>query len=277
MNLSYRNSKNAEAIANFWGKSLDKPDWYKIEAKSDEEIEIFIYDVIGYPYTDVSGLIQYLGSVKDKKILIRINSPGGDVFDGMALYNAIAAHPGGVITRIESLAASIGSVIAVAGKEVQAYKNTMMMIHNSWVLAMGNQYGLQEIIEIMQKVDENLIEAYTGKSKMGKREVAQMMKDTTWLNAKEMKEKGLIDTIIDGKAVRAQFDISVFSCVPEELSEEINIRGLEQALRDAGLSKSKAKAVLARGWSALENEAEEEEVSAQIKKVIKIITKGGSN
>lgn len=275
MKLNYRNQKNAEAVAKFWGKSLDNPEWYKIKALSDDEAEILIYDVIGWPYNDISELVRNLAEIKAKTITVRINSPGGDVFDGVSLFNTLVNHSAKIITRVEGLAASIASILAMAGKEVQAYKNTMMMIHDPWVFAVGNQYDFRELADILEKIGGNLLDIYTGKTKSGKKEMAQMMKDETWMTAKEAKEKGFIDTILEsGKAIKAQFDLSIFANVPDDLiaddNHEPTIRDLEKALRDAGLSKNNAKATLARGWKA---GSAEEEAEACLKTLA--IIKGG--
>ena len=81
MKLNYRNSKNADAIAAYWNKPLNKPEWYSINVLDGDVTEIFIYDVIGWPYNDVGELVRFMAGIKDKPILARINSPGGDYFD----------------------------------------------------------------------------------------------------------------------------------------------------------------------------------------------------
>lgn len=257
MKLSYRNSRNAEAVARFWGKALDKPDWYSVKDQSDDEAEIMIYDVIGWPFNDANELVRSIGAMKTKALTVRINSPGGDVFDGTAIFNALANHPAKVTTRVEGLAASMGSVLAMAGKEIQAYSNTWMMIHDPWVLAMGNQYELREIADVLEKIGGNLLDIYTGKTKSGKKEMKQMMADETWMTAKEAQEKGFIDTILSsGKAAKAQFDLGVFMNAPDGLSaeregKELDEREIERALRDAGASRSFAKAMVADRFKAL--------------------------
>lgn len=215
MKLSYRNQKNAEAISRILNKPLDKPDWFKVQAKDNGDAEILIYDFIGWPYNDPRELIAALSGMDS--VTVRINSPGGDVFDGMAIYNAFQSHKGNVTTRIEGVAASMASVIALAGKKVQAYDNTMFMIHNAWGLVIGNQYDLREGADILEKIDGNILNVYYDKSKVGKRELSDMMKAETWLTAKEAKEKGFIDVIVDGKAVKAQFDLSIFAHAPHKI------------------------------------------------------------
>lgn len=248
---TYRNAKNADAVSRFWGKSLDKPDWYSVKALAEDEAEILIYDIIGWPYNDANELVRAIAAIKAKTITVRINSPGGDVFDGTAIFNALANHTARVVTRVEGLAASMGSVLAMAGKEVQAYQNTMLMIHDPWVLAMGNHYDLREIADLLEKIGGNLLDIYVGKTKTGKREMKQMMAATTWMTAKEAEEKGFVDTVLtSGKAAKAQFDLSMYANVPEDLlgfkaGRELTEREIERALRDAGASRSFAKAIAA--------------------------------
>lgn len=251
MQHKYRNQKNAEIMAAYWGKSLAKPDWYEVKAQADDAAEIMIYDVIGWPFNDASELVRHIAGLKGKAIKVRLNTPGGDVFDGMAIFNALKAHDGKVTVVIESLAASMGSIIALAGAEVQAYSNSMMMIHEPWGYVAGNQYELRDIADVLEKMSANMIDIYASESNVGKRDVKAMMKAETWMTAKEAKEKGFIDTVLEsGKAAKAQFDLSVFSNVPDDIlsaqpecGRELSAREIEHALRDAGASRNFARAV----------------------------------
>lgn len=274
MKLNYRNSKNAEAVAKFWGKPLDRPDWYKIEALSEDEAEIIIFDIIGFPFNDAAELVRTLAGMKQKTITVRINSPGGDVFDAVAIFNALQSHPSKIITRVESLAASAASLIALAGKQVQAYQNAILMLHEPWVYSAGNQYDLREIAEILGKISENMVDIYTGNSNVGKKEIREMMKAETWLNAKEAKEKGFIDTILDGKTAKAQFDLSMFAHVPDGIEgaragRDLTEREIERVLRDAGASRSFAKAVAAgRSGGTLGDQRDVEDLRDTLKSII---------
>ena len=276
MKLAYRSEKNAEAVARFWGKSLEKPDWYRIEAKdTDDTAEIIIYDVIGWPYNDAFDLVRSLGSIKAKNITVRINSPGGDVFDGVAIFNALKDHDARVTTKIEGLAASMASVVALAGDEVQAHKNAMYMIHDPWVLAAGNQYDLREIADILQKIGGNMLDIYYDKSSIGKRELKAMMKEETWFTAQEAKERGLIDTVLDVGAAKAKFDLSIYANVPDELEESdregatLSKQEIERALRDAGASRSFAKSIAARRSNGY-SQRDVGSVKADIGKILKL-------
>ena len=274
MKLSYRSIKNAEATARYWNKSLDKPDWYEIEALSDDEAEILIYDVIGWPFNDAAELVRALAEMKQKTITVRINSPGGDVFDSMAIFNVLQSHKSKIVTRIESLVASSASFIALAGKEVQAYKNAMMMIHDPWVFAIGNQYELRETADILEKVSGNMVDIYVSESNVGKKEVKAMLKAETWMTAKEAKEKGFIDTIVDGKAIKAQFDLSMFANAPDDIlsvqdsGRELTRKETERALRNAGASRDYARAMAAKGAGASDIDVEMIEDLLKLKMLI---------
>ena len=276
MNLSYRNQKNAEAVSRFWGKPLDRPEWYKIEASANDQAEILVYDVIGWPYNDAGDLVRYVNSLGDKDILVRLNTPGGDVFDGMAIFNALANHKGKVTIRIEALAASMGSVLAMAGKEIQAYFNTMMMIHDPWIYTAGNQYELREMADLLEKISGNMLDVYAGRSKIGKREMKEIMKAETWYTAKEAKEKGFIDTILEtGKAAKAQFDLTMYTNAPDGIcsieGRDLTEREIERALRDAGASRSFAKAIVAERFKPLRDA----ELKAEAESLIQKIHNGG--
>lgn len=253
MNLNYRNERNAKIIAAIYNKHLDKTDWYKIENVADDEADVLLYDYIGWPFNDEREFVQMLSGLKQNKITIRINSPGGDVFSANAIYNAIKAHPSKPITRIESLAASAASYIAMAGSQKQAYKNTMLMIHEPMTGMWGNQYELRETADILEQISGQMIDMYADNTNIGKREIKEMLKAETWMTAKVAKEKGFIDTIIEaGKGAKAAFDLSIFANLPDEFKAEgkpkdtITEKELEKAIRDVyGLSHKEAKTALA--------------------------------
>ena len=276
MKLSYRNDKNARFISEFYNKPLEKPDWYKVENVTDDEAEIIVYDYIGWPYNDAADFVRAIRGITSQKITIRINSPGGDVFDGIAIANAIASHPSKPITRIESLAASAASYIAVSGHEKQAYKNTMIMIHEPMTGLWGNQHDLRDVADILKQINEQMIDIYADNTNVGKRELKSMLKDETWMTASVAKEKGFVDTILNaGSSAEAKFDLSMFANIPDEFKpkaeplKEPNIRDIENLLREAGgLSKNKAKAVLARGWKAISDDNSFDDVTDVAKQAL---------
>jgi len=246
--LSYRNEKNAHAISAYWGKPLDKRDWYEIKSLSEDQTEVMIYDIIGFPWNDTSELVRALAGITTKEILVRISSPGGDIFDSLSIFNVLSSHKSKIVTRNEALAASAASILMLAGKERQAYKSSMTMIHEPWAVMAGNQHEVREMADVLGKITDNMVDIYSANTHIGKREWKEMMaKGETWWNAKEMKENGFIHTILDGKPIKAEFDLSIFSNLPEEFKsdKEPTEREIERLLRDGGVSNKKAKAILA--------------------------------
>ena len=245
MKFQYRTERNARAMAASWGKAIEDKAAYSIKSLSDDDYELFIFDVLGWPFNDINAMIREVSSIKAKNLLVRLNSPGGDAIDTFALYHELKNHQAKVTVRIEALAASAASFLALAGDEVQAYPSSLMMIHNCWVMAVGNRFEFAEISDILEKIDTNMQDIYTAKTKIGKREMAGIMKAETWMNAKEMKDSGFIDTIIDGKAAKAEFDLSIYANAPDWYrATEPTEREKERALRDVGFSQKEAKAIL---------------------------------
>lgn len=249
--MKYRNRKNAEAIARIWGRSLDQASEWQIKALDADTTEIILYDVLGWPFNDISELIHNLAAITTPKIRVRINSPGGDAFDGLAFYNALNTHPAQVTTRIEGMAASIASIIAMAGDPVEIHQNAMLMIHEPWIFAMGDQYELREIADFLQKISVNLVRIYyakSGGSKSSEREqLEQDLKDETWFSAADALARGLVDTVLDEPAVQTAFNVSIYDHAPEwcqSEGRELDEREIERALRDAGGSRSFAKSIV---------------------------------
>lgn len=290
MNLKYRNQRNAEIIAAYWKKPLDKPDWFTIQAATaTAPAEAFIYGPIGWPYVCEDELVRALSAMRDEPILARINTPGGDAFAGIALMNCFANHPGGVTARIESMAASIGAVIPMGCRKVEAYSNSMMMIHNSWIITAGNRVELLEVADILEMVDENIMESLVKKTKIGKKEMRDMLAAETYMNAATMKAKGFIDEILpSGKAAKAIFDLPIFANLPDEFKAEGGggepiVRKYEKALRDVGASKNEARTILARGLKSVNDQTEKDErdakelvqyltIASELKKLTSILT-----
>ena len=278
-NLSYRTKHNAKVIAAQWGKSPnDRADWYKIEDKADGA-EILIYDVIGFPFVEAKQFIKDLNAIKAKTITVRINSPGGDVFDGVAVYNALKNHPAKITTRIEGLAASIASVIALAGDEVHAYANTMYMIHDPWVMAVGNQEDLRSIADVLEKIGGQLADIYTGKTGLEADTIKEMMHTETWMTAQEGKGLGFVDKVLDGegKTAKAKYDLkNIYSNVPEDLSFEAQLktftaREIERVLIEAGASRAYAKMVAARGCTGVIDDHRDDDEDAIINTLLQTI------
>lgn len=233
------------------------PDLKIVRDEGSDEAEILIYDEIGFWGILAADFKRTLAQVDAKTIHVRINSPGGSVFDGIAIYNALREHPAKVITHVDSLAASIASVIALAGDEIKIAKNAYMMIHEPWTITIGNAEQLRKDAGLLDKFSQTILDVYAGKSSETPEELKALMKEETWLTADEALDLGLVDQVVDTSDVKAEFDLSVFSHAPAALAgsgskEAPTIKDLERSLRDAGLSRSAAKAVIAAGYKALD-------------------------
>lgn len=255
----------------------------KFEAKKDDKgTTIELYDEIGFWGTDARAfrakLKEATGDIK-----LRINSPGGDVFDGIAIYNDLLAYDGKVTVEVVGLAASIASIIAMAGDEIVIADNAMFMIHNAWTIAVGNRHDFGETAAVLAKIDDALARTYAARTSTGIRAIKQMMDDETWLTAKEAKDAGFATAIGTSAEPKAKFDLSVFASVPSSLmwdegadNQSPTKRDLERALtQDAGWSRSKARAAL-RGLEASNDEPLQDAGGVELQKLADALAKARS-
>jgi ATP-dependent Clp protease protease subunit len=196
--------------------------WYSIKAKA-QDAEIWIYEEIGNFWGEgVSAKsfaedLKALGKVNN--IFLHLNSPGGIVWDGIAIYNLLKQHQARVNVSIEGLAASIASVVAMAGDEITMAENAMMMIHNPWGLTIGNAGDHRAAADMLDKIGDSIILAYLDKQKKTmpdegmdpqKKKMAGLMDAETWMSAQEAMDHGLIDKITQSLDMAASFDLSKF-------------------------------------------------------------------
>lgn len=189
--------------------------WFDIQSKASapEEAEIFLYDEIGGFGVNAKGFIDSVRQMNPKKITLRINSPGGSVFDGLAIYNFLKERD--VTVQIDGLAASIASVIAMAGKEVKIAGNGFLMIHNPWGGAMGEAEDMRQTADLLDKIRDSLIGTYAEKTGKEHEKIKEWMENETWFSAQEAKENGFVDSITDEIAFSAS--VRGFSKAPDAL------------------------------------------------------------
>ncbi len=190
--------------------------WYEFKADaSKNQTEVFIYDSIGGFGISASTFIAHLQTVPAAhRLVVRIHSPGGSVLDGNAIFNALKAHPGGVTTQIDGLAASMASVIAIAGKPARMAENGLLMIHNVSGWAEGDAEEMRQMADLTEKVQETIVQAYIDRTGISRRKIMKMMDDETWLDAAEAKELGFVDEIGAPLKMAASFDLSRFRNAP---------------------------------------------------------------
>jgi ATP-dependent protease ClpP protease subunit len=166
--------------------------------------ELMIYGDIGESFwgdsvtaSDVKKLLDGM----DGDVTVRINSPGGSVFDGFAIYNLLRAHNGSVTVHVDGLAASAASVIAMAGDEVIMGAASMLMIHDPWTMAVGDSGEMRKTAETLDKIRDSIVDAYASKaSDVDREEIARMMAEETWMTATEAQSMGFASKTEEGGA-----------------------------------------------------------------------------
>jgi len=174
----------------------------KIVNKSATEAEIVIYAPIGQDYWGDGSMIsakdfsKQLSALSDSvnTINVRLNSPGGDVFDGVAIYNRLKQHKAKKIVHIDGLAASIASIIALAGDEIIMGEGALYMIHLPWTVSMGDRTDFDNTINRLMDVEEQMLGIYAKKTKLDKNEIRLMLEQETWMNADEAISNKFVDS-----------------------------------------------------------------------------------
>ena len=184
--------------------------WFTISNKASESAaEIDIFDEIGLWGITAKDFATALKDVPaDRDIVLRINSPGGAVWDGFTIYNLLAERRERVTSVVLGLAASMASVIMLAGKQVKAADNATIMIHNPWVFIGGESEELRKMADLLDKLRGSLINAYAKKTGKKDDEVSEAMDATTWFTAAEAKDWGLVDEVTESMKVAASFDLT---------------------------------------------------------------------
>jgi ATP-dependent Clp endopeptidase proteolytic subunit ClpP len=236
--------------------------WYTINAKADKA-EIWIYEMIGEDFWTGGGVTaksfqKELSGIKASQIDLHINSPGGVVFDGVTIYNLIKQHPATVTTYIDGLAASIASVIALAGDKVIMAANALYMVHNPTGLAMGTANDMRSLADVLDKIAGTMVGTYVSKTGKEEADIRAMLDAETWMTADEALEAGFIDEISEemDMAACAKFIPAMakagFKHVPQSINGKKEIpsaKEIERILRDAGCSRKVAKTILVKGYS----------------------------
>ncbi len=212
------------------------------KAKILDDGTLMLFGVIGDEWdgltaSQVVSEIRSLGSVDDLAVLI--NSPGGMVSEGLAIYNELVTNPANVTVEIAGLAASMGSAIAMAGDTVRMAANGMLMIHNPWNVAVGDADDLRKAAEVLDKFGTSLVGIYASKTGLDEDEIRQMMDEETWLDADEALEKGFIDEIVGPVEAEAfaDLDVSDLTAVPAALTRLIREGRNMAKTKDSGTNK----------------------------------------
>ena len=201
-----------------------------IRAASEEEHSISIYDVIGQDPWSGEGvttkrIAAALRSVNGADVTVNINSPGGDMFEGLAIYNLLRDYSGKVTVKVLGLAASAASIIAMAGDEIRIARAGFLNIHNCWVVALGNRQDLLEVASRLEPFDQAMAEIYASRTGSQLSTMQQLMDADTWLNGSAAVEQGFADQLLAADAVRQspvdQTRIKTLQSPPADMSQAI--------------------------------------------------------
>ncbi len=198
-----------------------KPVFQIRNAATEGTLEVLLYEQIGEDFWSGGGVsakkfseaLKAAGDVQE--INLRINSPGGVVFDGLTIYNALKEHPAKVTVDIDGIAASIASVIAMAGDEIRIAESAMVMIHDAQGLALGNHREMEAMRALLEKWDGQIASVYAARTGRRADTFRKLMDAETWFTAAEAKENGLVDQVIPNKRPTNAWNLARFKNAPQ--------------------------------------------------------------
>lgn len=207
----------------------------EIRAAIDDKYAIDMYDIIGEGYysdgVTLSAVSSKLNSMNGNDVTVNINSAGGDMFEGLAIYNALREYDGKVTVRVMGMAASAASIIAMAGDEVLIGESAFFMIHNAWSLAIGNKHDFAKASEDFAKFDDAMAQIYTKKTGKDYDEIVKMMDDETWIIGSDSVDMGFASGLLDDDKM-AKYD---------DDKNAKALRKVDTALAKAGVTRSERR------------------------------------
>lgn len=192
-----------------------RTDWYRIVNVAERRAEVYIYDEIGYFGITAGQFVEELRNLVVDEIDLHVNSPGGEIFDGIAIFNCLNAHRARVTSYVDGLAASIASVITMAGERVVMGRNSQMMIHDGMGLCIGNAEDMRRMAEDLDRQSDNIAAVYTDRAGGSVDEWRERMRAETWFTADEAVSAGLADEVVaptrgGAPATENNWDLSIF-------------------------------------------------------------------
>ena len=209
---------------------LARQSWYRVVDAANDTAEVYVYDEIGMWGQSAADFVRDLAAVSAREVNVFVNSPGGEIFDGIAMYNALRAHPANVTVYVDSLAASIASVICMAGDKVVMRQGSQMMIHDGEGMCWGNAAEMTAMATLLDRQSDNIAGFYAARAGGKVKAWRDLMRAETWYSAKEAVDAGLadeLDSTDDGKRktppgapMDNAWDLSVFRFAGREAAPE---------------------------------------------------------
>jgi ATP-dependent Clp protease protease subunit len=211
---------------------------YRVVNRGKDDAEIYLYGVIGGDWfgegvtaKQFADDLKSLGPVK--KINVRINSEGGSVFDGKAMYSLLNEHPAKVTVHIDGLAASAASFIAMAGDEINIAEGGFVMIHNAYMRAMGDAREMRRAADMLETVNNTIIDTYVARTKGDRKTIMKMMDDETWMTGAEALKHGFADRMTENLKVAASVNHpDRFKNIPKSLKNSRAVSALSRILKN---------------------------------------------
>ena len=225
----------------------------KPAAKADNEINIF--EEIGTDPWTGGGITPAfikarLDNIGDGDVVVNINSPGGDMFEGVAIYNLLRAHPGVITVRIFSLAASAASIIAMAGQNIEIAKTGTLIIHNAWVVVAGNRHDLRAAAEILAPLDDMLAGIYADRAGATTEDITAKMDAETWIIGQAAIDMGLADALLPADQIAVEQDSAA--------SAAAAAARLDQAAAKGGMPRSERRKLMQQVKAGTPSAAEDD-------------------
>jgi ATP-dependent Clp protease protease subunit len=198
--ISFQRPQNFQwdAPSDVMAKWAERP----MAAESDDPNTISIYDVIGEDMWTGGGftakrMSAALRSIGKNSVTVKVNSPGGDMFEGIAIYNLLREHPAKVTIDVMGWAASAASIIAMAGDEIRMGLGTFMMVHNAWGVVIGNRHDMAEGSKLFEGFDSAIVDIYEARTGMSRKAIEKLMDAESFMGPTEAVEKGFADSVAD--------------------------------------------------------------------------------
>lgn len=199
----------------------------RVTMKADSHGEVMIYDTIGKDWWTGEGItgktfdaaLKALGPVS--LLDVRINSGGGDCFEGSAIYSMLVKHPAKKMVYIDGIAASMATIIAMAGDEIHMAENALFMIHEPSAMAVGTADEMLKTASLLEALASNAVNVYADRSGGSKETIKQQMRDETWFTAAQAVDAGFVEHITPNKQLTAQFEMSQFTKAPDWARERL--------------------------------------------------------
>lgn len=202
---------------------------------------ITMFDVIGEDFWSGGGITAksvaaQLRAIGPRPIELQINSPGGDMFEGIAIYNVLREHPQPITVKVMGMAASAASIIAMAGDTIEIGSASFLMIHNCWVIAMGNRHDMAETSAFLEPFDQAMTDLYAARTGQDAKLIAKWMDAETYMSGSQAIERGFADVLLPSDR------LTVDEGAKASDQKFNDLRAMELSLVAAGQTRSEARA-----------------------------------